>query len=134
MKYEDADILAFVSDRPKKDLVPQMNSGAEENAGLKDSPEEGNPENHIRDSAVNSLEGAYDLAAILIDTPEKLRASLPEALRKDYPENVSEIIPKTVSGTIFGSSDSVPETALLSFPEASLESHAFMHSEKKPSF
>ena len=35
MKYEDADILAFISDRPKKDLAPQMNSGAEENAGLK---------------------------------------------------------------------------------------------------
>ena len=132
MKYEDADILAFVSDRPKKDLVPQMNSGAEENAGLKDSPEERNPENNTRDSAVNSLEGASVLATILTpDTPEKLRASLPEALRKDYPENVSEIIPKTVSGTIFDSSESVSETASLSFPEASLESHAFMHSEKK---
>ena len=106
MKYEDADILAFVSDRPKKDLVPQMNSGTEENAGLKDSPEERNPENNTRDSAVNSLEGASDLATILTpDTPEKLRASLPEALRKDYPENVSEIIPKTVSETIFGSSE-----------------------------
>ena len=61
MKYEDADILAFISDKPKKDLAPQMNSGAEGNAGLKDSPEEGNPENKTRDRAVNSPEGASDL-------------------------------------------------------------------------
>ena len=132
MKYEDADILAFVSDRPKKDLAPQMNSGAEGNAGLKDSPEEGNPENKTRDRAVNSPEGASDLVSMLTpDTPDKLQASLPEALRKYSPENVSEIISKTASDALSGSSEAVFETASLSFPETSPESHAFRHSEKE---
>ena len=55
MKYEDADILAFISDKPKKDLAPQINSGAEENAGLKESPEEENPESKIEETAVSKV-------------------------------------------------------------------------------
>ena len=43
MKYEDADILAFDSYKPKKEPVP-VNSGMEENAGLKESPDKISPE------------------------------------------------------------------------------------------
>lgn len=34
LKYEDADILAFVSDRSKKESAPQINSGAEGNSAV----------------------------------------------------------------------------------------------------
>ncbi len=76
LKYEDADILAFVTDRSKKGSAPQINSGAERNSGaegnsgFKQIPEEENPEIQIpeiqiNEKVANTLEGALNQATIL---------------------------------------------------------------------
>jgi len=84
MKYEDADILAFVSNRQKKDLAPQTNSGAEGNADLekvpegknfKETPEE-DPGSKSRDRDVNSLESSNDRAEMF--TPDESFSLSPE--------------------------------------------------------
>ena len=76
MKYEDADILAFVSERSKKNQTPQTNSEAEGNSDLKKIPEEKYPEIKIKGRVENSSEDDSNLALRL--TPEELQASFPE--------------------------------------------------------
>jgi DNA helicase HerA-like ATPase len=72
VKYEDADILAFISDKPKKEPAPQINSGAEGNAGFKQISDRENTEIIAGVKSVNSLEGASNLATMY--TPEESNA------------------------------------------------------------
>ena len=88
LKYEDSDILAFISDKPKKEPAPQINSGAEEKAGFKQIPEEENPEIKIEEKVARSLEGAFDQATML--TPEESHAFLPVASMESQAVRLSE--------------------------------------------
>ncbi len=88
LKYEDSDILAFISDKPKKEPAPQINSGAEENAGFKQIPEEENPEIKIEEKVASSLEGAFDQATML--TPEESHAFFPVASMESQAVRLSE--------------------------------------------
>ncbi len=51
LKYEDSNILAFTSDKPKKELAPEINLGVEENAGLRE-----NPDNEIHEKGFLEME------------------------------------------------------------------------------
>ena len=106
MKYEDADILAFVSDKSKKGSVPQINSGAERNSGaegntgtegnsgiegssgFKKIPEiQLNPEIQITEKVANSLEGALNQATML--TPES-SSFIPDTSMKSHAVRLPE--------------------------------------------
>ena len=86
LKYEDADILAFISDKSKKgpaslinsgvggDSGGEINSGVEGSMSFKQIPEmerleiKTNPETQITEKAANTLESALNQATVL--TPE----------------------------------------------------------------
>ena len=87
MKYEDADILAFISDKLKKEPSPQINSGAEGNAGFKEIFGEENPESKTRDRSVNSFDGDFDQVTMF--TPES-SSFFPEASMESQAVKLSE--------------------------------------------
>ena len=65
LKYEDSDILAFISDKSKKEHATQINLGVAENGEFEQIPEEDNFENKTRDKVVNSLKGAFNKDTVL---------------------------------------------------------------------
>jgi len=66
LKYEDSDILAFISDKSKKEPATNINLDAEENGEFEQIPEEDNFGNKTRDNVVNSLKGAFNQDTVLI--------------------------------------------------------------------
>lgn len=76
MKYEDADILAFISERSKKNQTPQASPEAEGNSDLMKIPEEKYPEIKIKGRVENSSEDDSNIAVRLI--PEESQASFSE--------------------------------------------------------
>jgi len=133
MKRENADILTFDSYRPKKEPVP-ANSGMEENAGLKESPEEISAkgsnmgENNTGENNMGEITNSLDLEGDSdLDTPmltpdidEELQAPLSDTLRKECSEDVSDLIPESESDILSGAtevifkSDSLYKSASLS--------------------
>ena len=87
LKYEDADILAFISDKSKKgpaslinsgvggDSGGEINSGVEGSMSFKQIPEmesleiKTNPETQITEKAANTLESALNQATVLTAEP-----------------------------------------------------------------
>ena len=131
MKYEDADILAFISEKPKKELAPQVGSGAEDK-GLEKKPDwEYGPEANSETTAVRkasdnknmetrndslnlsgfenaaSLDGNIRLPSLSETLSQKSEipseASLSPVPEPDYLEKVTEIISKS-SGENFSES------------------------------
>ncbi len=66
LKYEDSDILAFISDKSKKEPATSINLGAEKNGEFEQIPEEDNFGNKTRDKVVNSLKGALNQDTVFI--------------------------------------------------------------------
>ncbi len=152
MKYENTDIFTFNSYKPKKEPTP-VNSGTEENAGSKESPEEVSAEGSNAEKIVNSLdlEDVSDLVTHVLtpDIDEELQASLSDTLRKDYLEDISDVVTEAEYDTLSGSVEivfksdslsktapvsktaSLPENVSLPFPDLSLESGAFGHSSRE---
>ncbi len=65
LKYEDSDILAFISDKSKKEHATQISLDVAENGEFEQIPEEDNFENKTRDKVINSLKGAFNKDTVL---------------------------------------------------------------------
>lgn len=133
MKYEDADILAFVSRKPKKDLAPQMNTGAEEGINLK-TPEEKKSEGS--ENRITNLDANSDINLNIdsgINSNVNLDIELDDKEDGNSPENDFD-----QAAILTSKSDSLitkPESSITpesSFPlENSMESEVFEFSERE---
>ncbi|AYK14790.1 MAG: ATP-binding protein [Methanosarcina flavescens] len=144
MKYENTDIFTFNSYKPKKESIP-ASSGMEENAGLKESHGEINPEDQNMGETANSIKDISDLAtsALTPDTDEELQAPLSDTLLKDCQEDISDLIPEAESDIFSDSTEAIfkstslskaaplSETVSLPSPDLSLESEALGSSVKE---
>ncbi|MGB9927335.1 MAG: ATP-binding protein [Methanosarcina sp.] len=115
MKYEDADILAFISDKPKKEAAPQVSSGADEKAANKPitvvwEKSDDLPEIRPEKPYENLFEGPERF--------EESEAALTGVSEINYVENVSEIISKTSPDSLSELSEAaILKNSILTFPE-----------------
>jgi DNA helicase HerA-like ATPase len=158
LKYEDSNILAFTSDKPKRELAPEINLVVEENAGLRETSEKeilekGVFEKEILEMEVFEME-ILEKEVLEKETPEKensennledeavnyLENSSSKATMltpEEFQASSSEGLNNPLNSYPLNSPDAILKIELLSkpeflsFPEFPLEVPVFKGSEKQ---
>ncbi|RXA20501.1 ATP-binding protein [Methanosarcina sp. MSH10X1] len=138
MKYENTDLMAFDSCRPKKGLAP-VDSGMEDKKGSKENSagisfkgsNAGEPVNFPEPEDISDRV----IPALTPEIDEEFQAPLSDTLGENNPEDISDLIPEAESDIFSGSpeiifkSASLSEAATLSEPVSLPAQDLFLESE-----